>query len=64
MKIIVFILAFIASAWVFFDARERGVGSVMSLLWCMGTQLTAGLLSLIWLIKRPAPTPVHIVRDR
>lgn len=64
MRFIVLIVAFLASVWVFFDARKRGVGIIASFLWCGGTQLTSGLLLLIWLFKRPAYTPVYIVRDR
>lgn len=47
MKYIVFMLSFIAAVWVFIDARQRGKGLIVSLLWCAGTQLTSGLLLVI-----------------
>lgn len=64
MKYIVFMLSFIAAVWVFIDARQRGKGLIVSLLWCAGTQLTSGLLLVIWLFARPAYIPVRVVRDR
>lgn len=64
MKYIVFMLSFIAAVWVFFDARQHGKGLIVSLLWCAGTQLTSSLLLVIWLLARPAYTPVRVVRDR
>lgn len=64
MKFIVILLSLFASGWVFYDARQRGKSVIVSFLWCAGTQLTSGLLLLVWLIKRPAYTPVYIVKNR
>lgn len=53
MKYVVFLLTFIAAAWVFFDARERGKGIIVSFLWCLGTQLLPMIVLPLWLFKRP-----------
>jgi uncharacterized membrane protein len=64
MKFVVLLLSFIASVWVFFDARQRGKSFIASFIWCMGTQLTSGLLLLVWLFKRPAINLVYIMREK
>jgi hypothetical protein len=53
VKVTVFFITLLISAWVFFDAQERGKGIVIAFLWCLGTQLLPIIILPLWLIKRP-----------
>ena len=53
MKVTVYFITLLISAWVFFDAQERGKGVAVSFLWCLGTQLLPVIILPIWLLKRP-----------
>lgn len=53
MKFIVFVISFVAAAWVFFDSRERGKGIIIAFLWCLGTQVLPIVFLPLWLYVRP-----------
>lgn len=53
MKYLVLFISLLVGAWVFYDARLRGKGIVVAVLWCLGTQVLPIFFLPLWLIVRP-----------
>jgi hypothetical protein len=64
MKLIVFLISFIAAAWVFYDARSRGKGIVVAFLWCLGAQVLLIVFLPLWLFVRPERYPNIVIVER
>jgi hypothetical protein len=64
MKFSLLMISLIVTAWVFFDARERGKGIFVAFLWCLGTQLLTIIFLPLWLINRPERCQKVVIIER